>query len=116
MPGEKIEPRLLAEIREAESSARPQRRLSVIIAHATGPADADRDRRLDYAELEARVRAEQQGLRRRLLELGVDGGAMRQITLAHALEASLTPAQILDVAERSDVRSIVWNREQQVTA
>ncbi len=116
MANEKIEPRLLEEIRRVETAGQPDRRIPVIIEHVRQISiEREEGRRMEYGALEERMRAEQQGIRKRLSELGVTND-VRQMALANALEVRLTPAQIKEMAGHSDVRLIILNREEQVTA
>lgn len=110
----KIDPRLREEMERAEAAGDAARPISVVIAHAGTTSGAQEVSGLDYAALERRVQAAHRGLRARLAELGA-AAEVRQITLANALEARLTPAQIRAIADHPDVGTIVLNREERVT-
>lgn len=116
MDKEKIEPRLLEEIRRVETAGQPDRKIPVIIEHVRQIGGiGEEGKRIDYNALEQRVRGEQEDIRKRLFELGVTDD-VQQMSLANALEVRLTPAQIKEIAAHSDVKLIVLNREEQVTA
>ena len=65
--------------------------------------------------LEESVRLAQQGIRRKLEELRA-AKTVRVMTLANAMEASLMPAGIREIAELPEVKRILWNRAERVTA
>ena len=115
MPSEKIEGRLLEEIRQFELAGQPDRRIPVLIQVEVEPWDTPQEGRLDYAQLEGRVRSQQGPVRQRLAELGVTT-EIRPLILSNSLEARLTPAQIRQMGQHQDVRLIILNREEQVTA
>ena len=111
MSEEKIEERLREEMRRVEKAGEGGRQIPVLIEHeaasnvGTGNMQA----------LEERVRASQQGIRRKLEELGA-AESVRVMTLANAVEAKLTPAGIREIAGLPEVKKILWNRAERVTA
>lgn len=113
---EKLEPLLQKELARADELGDPERTIPVLIEHVTA-AEIEPGRREAGAQLDdlaRRVRELQEGIVARLAELGA--GEVKQATLANALSAGLTPAQILAVAERDDVKLIRLDREEVVTA
>jgi len=111
----KIEPRLLQEIARLESLGQQDFKVPILIqlAHDLGPL-ARREAPLDEAE-EARLQASRRDLLARLGAMGV-GDDLNRLELANALETHLTAPQIREIAAYSDVKSIIWNREERVTA
>ena len=111
----KIEPRLLQEIARLESLGQRDLRIPILIqlAHDLGPL-ARRTAPLDEAE-DARLQASRRDLLARLGEMGV-GDDFNRLELANALETHLTVPQIREIAAHPDVKSIIWNREERVTA
>jgi len=110
---EKIEPRLLDEIRSVETSGQLEYRIPVIIQLDRGQvARSDSSAEKGYEAVEEQVRSQQQLVRQHLADLGA--GGVRQITLANALETELTPAQIRAVSSDAQVKRIVLNREDRV--
>ena len=111
----KIEPRLLQEMARLESLGQQDLRIPILIqlAHDLGPL-ARRKARLSESE-EARLQASRRDLLERLAEMGV-GEDIHRLELANALEMHLTGPQIREIAPHPDVRSIIWNREERVTA
>ena len=111
MNEEKIEDRLREEMMRAEKAGEENRRIPVLIEHETtskaGPGGMQ--------ALQESVRASQQGIRRKLEELGA-ADSVRVMTLANAVEAKLTPAGIREIATLRDVKKILWNRAEKVTA
>lgn len=112
---EKIEPRLLREIARLESVGQLDLKIPILIqlVHDLGPL-AQREAPLDEAE-EARLQVSHRDLLNRLAEMGV-GDDLQRLELANALETHLTPAQIHEIASHPDVKRIIWNREELVTA
>jgi hypothetical protein len=111
MSEEKIEARLQEEILRAEKADEGSREISVLIeleaAGNVGPGGMQ--------ALEENVLAAQQGLRRKLDQLGA-AKTVRAMTLANAVEAKLMPAGIREIARLPEVKRIVWNRAEKVTA
>jgi hypothetical protein len=114
---EKLEPLLQKELARADELGDPERTIPVLIEHVTA-AEIEPGRREEAGaqldDLARRVRELQEGIVARLAELGA--GEVKQAALANALSAGLTPAQILAVAERDDVKLIRLDREEVVTA
>ena len=65
--------------------------------------------------LEQQVRAAQESVRRKLVELGA-AESVRPMTLANAIEARLAPGAIRELAALPEVTRILWNRAERVTA
>ena len=111
MSEEKIEARLQEEMQRAEKAGEGNREIPVLIeleaASNVGPSG--------MKALEERVRLAQQGIRRKLEELRA-AKTVRVMTLANAMEASLMPAGIREIAELPEVKRILWNRAERVTA
>jgi hypothetical protein len=111
MSEEKIEARLQEEMERAEKDDEGSREIPILIeleaASNVGPGGMQ--------ALEERVRLAQLGIRKKLEELGA-ARTVRAMTLANAVEARLKPAGIREIAELPDVRRIVWNRAERVTA
>jgi hypothetical protein len=111
MNEEKIENRLREEMRRAEKAGEGSRQIPVLIEHETaaiaGPGGMQ--------ALQESVRASQQGIRRKLEELGA-AESVRVLALANAVEAMLTPAGISEIAALREVKKILWNRAERVTA
>jgi len=111
MSEEKIEERLREEMRRVEKAGEGSRQIPVLIEHETASnAGAG-----SMHALEERVRASQQGIRRKLEELGA-AESVRVMTLANAVEAKLTPAGIREIAGLPEVKKVSWNRAERVTA
>ena len=118
MANEKIEPRLQEELRRIEAAGQADREISVVIEVRSGPEGAPGESRrveMDYAELERRARLQQQGICERLSEIGVTAD-IHPMPLSNSVEVRLTPAQIRQMGGHKDVKLIVLNREEQVTA
>jgi len=105
----KIEPRLAAEMQRAEETGQGNSRIPVLI-QVTGAESLTPP---NFADLERQVAVRQRSVRELLQDLGVQG-EIRSLTLSNSLETSLTPAQIRNVAGHQDVKSILWNRAEQV--
>lgn len=111
MGGEKIEQRLQEEMKRMEKAGEGALEIPVLIEHeGVGSAEPG-----GLSTLEEKVRVVQQGIRRKLEQLGA-GKTLKPMTLANAIEARLTPAGIAEIAELPDVKKIVWNRAERVTA
>ena len=116
MANAKIERRLDEEIQRMEAAGQPDRQISVVIELAAKPGRMQQESRpVSYSDLEQQVRAQQQGILERLSELGVTGD-VRQMTLSNSIEVRLTPAQIRQMGGHKEVKLIILNREEQVTA
>jgi hypothetical protein len=111
MTSEKIDPRLQEEMSRIEKSRETARTIQVLI-ELEAAANAGTS---GLQGLEEKVRAAQQGVRKKLEELGA-GKTVRALTLANALEAALTPLQIATVAALPEVKRLTWNRAEKVTA
>jgi hypothetical protein len=114
MAQEKIDPRLVEELERATAESRLDSPIPVIIEHVRAVSAGGGERGAGLAELEREVRESQRPMVERLRELGA-GATVRQHTLANAVSAALTPAQIAAMAEHPDVRLIRLSREDQVT-
>ncbi|HEV8523726.1 MAG TPA: hypothetical protein VGQ71_04445 [Terriglobales bacterium] len=110
----KIEPRLEEEIRRMEQAGQTDREIPVIL-ELTSRAPAGQPEVVDFSDLQRQVRAQQQGVVRRLGDLGVKR-EIRQMTLSNSVETRLTAAQIRQVAGDEEVKRIILNRAEQVTA
>ncbi len=113
---DKIEPRLLKEISRLETAGQPDLRISVLLelVHELDPLRREGTAEVDKAT-EGRLRVERRNLLERLARMAA-GKVPLQLELANALEMQLTPAQIRQVAAHPDVKRIIWNREERVTA
>ncbi len=111
----KIEAALLEEMRRAESSGGAQGTISVLIEHAQPAGSGGSGSRVEFSELEDHARKATLSIRKRLDELGAKG-PVHALTLASAIEARLTPGQIREIASHPDVKRILWNRAEKVTA
>ena len=107
-----IEAKLLEEVERLEAAGQSEQGIPVVIAHVGGGETAEGGPR-NYDKLVEQVQATLQGIRDRLSELGVTG-AVEQITLSNALEATLTPTQIRRIAKHGDIKRIILNREEKV--
>jgi hypothetical protein len=107
---DKIEPRLLDELHRIESQGPGDQQVPVVIQ-----VEGRDSMPSDYAKMEAEVDRRMQGVKGRLLELGVQG-PIRLLVLSNAIEASLTPSQIRAIGDREDVKRIVLNRADRVIA
>ena len=110
MPSATIEPNLAEEIRRVQAADDPHRRIPVLIELGE-PVEVPPGGQID--ELERRTRERQAGVVEHLSRLGV--GPVSQSTLANAVGAELTAAEIAEIAERDDVRMIRLDRAEQVT-
>ena len=110
MSTDKIQPALASEMARLRSSGALDARVPVIVS-ITG---IDGGRLRDVASLEAEVRRVQAPAAARLADLGVRDFA--PLTLANAIEATLTIDQIEAMAAEPSVVAIVWNRLERVTA
>ena len=109
----KLEPRLRAEIDQAEAVGAGDRKIPVLVEHTRTVASSEAaPEQLDV--LERHISDLQRGILARLSELG-GGESVYQLSLVNAIGADLTPSQIKGLAEHSDVRAIRLNRQQQVT-
>jgi hypothetical protein len=111
---DKIDPKLKAEMDRVERSGEPNRTLPIIIEHTSDRRIADDGEAGDLSALDERVRAGQSALRARLTKMGAQD--VQQMTLANAISARLTPAQIRELASDRDVKRILWNVAERVTA
>lgn len=105
----KIESRLAGEMQRAEEAGQMDQRIPVLI-QITG---AEHPQPSNFADLERQVASRQRSVRELLMTL-VAPGEVHALILSNSLETSLTPGQILRIAAHEDVRSIVWNRAEQV--
>lgn len=113
---ETIEPRLLREMARLESTGQQDCKIPILVqlAHDLGPLAPREAARFDKAE-EVLLQASRRDLLNRLATMGV-GDDLHRLELANALETHLTSAQIREIATHQDVKRIVWNREERVTA
>lgn len=115
-PSDKIEPRLLKEIFRLESAGQRDVRIPVVIQHAQalGPLGREGEPALDKASEDLAL-ASRRDLLKRLGGMGT-GQDIQRLELANAIETHLTAAQIREIAAHPDVKNIIWNREEHVTA
>jgi hypothetical protein len=111
---DKIDPKLRAEMDRIERTGESDRTIPIIIEHASDRRVADEAEAGDLSALDERVRAGQSALRARLSKMGAKD--VQQMTLANAIAARLTPAQIRELASDRDVKRILWNAAERVTA
>ena len=114
MPSEdKIDPRLSRELARLDSAGQADLKVPILIqlAHDLGPLAPTR---LDQAT-EAHMHASRRDLLNRLAAMGV-GDDLGRLELANALETHLTSSQIREIASHPDVKHIIWNREELLTA
>jgi len=110
MSTQKIDDKLRNEIERLERSGGPAQRLPVIIEHGVSggpPREGDRK------ALEEQVRTAQQPLLKRLADMGISD--VQQMTLANAVSAELSPAQIREIAAEPAVKRVIWNIAERVT-
>jgi hypothetical protein len=110
MSSDKIEPRLREEMARMESTGGGDALTSVIIQVRT----YDRPSK-DYPGMQTQVDMQQKSVKERLRELGVQGD-IRSLVLSNSIEANLTPSQIRAISDHEDVKSIILNRADRVTA
>ena len=115
MPNDKIDPPLAQELDRLAANDLADRPVPVIIEHVE-PASVtgEGDPGTQISELEQRVRELQSGILEELRNLGA-GGRPRQLTLANAVAAELTPSQIEEISAHPDVKSIHLARKEKVT-
>jgi len=113
---EKIEPRLLQEISRLEAGGQPDVRVPVIIRHAVdlGPLGMGGRAPRDKTGQE-RAEADRRDLLDRLRRM-TEGEELQRLEMANAIETRLTAGQIREIAAHPDVKQIIWNREERVTA
>jgi hypothetical protein len=110
MSTQKIDLRLREEIERLEQSGASGQRLPVIVEPEDvggEPVEGDTD------ELEHHVHAANTLLLRRLAHMGITDA--QPMTLARAVVADLTPAQIRALAADSAVKRLLWNVSTRVT-
>jgi len=110
MSSEKIDSKLRAEVERLEQAGASEKRLSVIIEPAGAGVESQGE---DIDTLGERVKASQATLQKRLADLGITDA--KPMTLANALVAELTPAQIRRLASDAAVKRILWNVAEKVT-
>jgi hypothetical protein len=115
MPNDKIDPALAQELDRLAANGLADRPVPVIIdlvepASVTGEGDPG----TQMSELEQRVRELQSGILEQLRDLGVRG-TPRQLTLANAVAAELTPSQVEEISAHPDVKRIHLARMEKVT-
>lgn len=108
MDSSKLEPRLAAEIQRIESSPTPEAGIPVLLELAGEPASG-----AGFGELRERVSRTQAPLLEWLSESGI---AAEASTLANTISATLTARQIESAAARAQVKRVIWNRADRVTA
>jgi len=115
MPDGKIDPALEQELDRLAANSLADRPVPVIIEHVE-PASVtgEGDPGTQISELEQRVRQLQSGILEELRNLGA-GGRPRQLTLANAVAAELTPRQVEEISAHPDVKSIHLARKEKVT-
>ncbi len=111
---DKIEPRLQQEIGRLESVGHRDVPIAILIQCEGNPiATALKGGRGEGSEPKAGV--DPQNLLKRHAEI-VGARDVRYLHLANAIETSLTPDQIREVAALPGVLRVIWNREERVTA
>src|SRR5215210_9502063 len=106
MPNDKLDPALAQELARLEANGLTDRPVPVIIEHVeSASATGEGEPGTQLAELEQRVRELQRGILEQLRDLGVSG-TTRQLSLANAVSAELTPPQIERISARPDVKRI----------
>lgn len=110
MSSTQITPGLADEMEALRAAGRADTRLPVIIA-VEPPAQSGEAG--DIQAVAAAIHTAQETVVRRLARLGVTD--VQRQSLASAIEADLTPAQIEAVAEAPTVRSVMLNRVVRVT-
>jgi hypothetical protein len=115
-PNERIEPRLLQEIARLEAAGQQEVPIPIIIQFAgdLGPL-APPDVQAHDEVGKTRAQADRQDLLQRLAAMG-DARNLQYLVLANAVETRLATAQIREIAGHPDVKLILWNREERVTA
>ncbi len=115
MANPKIDSGLQRELEVVEAVSPAGRPIAVVIEHATRvTATPSRDRGGGLRELEQRTAELQRGIVAELRRL--QASDVRQLALANAIAAELTPAQVREIAEHPDVRAIRLAGPRQVTA
>ena len=114
MVGIRIDPELAGEIHRIEHGHDHGRTIAVVI-ECVGEVEAggDDDRAAGLERMEQHLHTLQRRVRERLDQLGVS--RVEGSALVNALFASLTPAQINDIASHPDVRIVRLSRPEQVT-
>jgi hypothetical protein len=116
MPNDKIDPALAQELARLEANGLTDRPVPVIIEHVQPvSASGEGDPGTQLSELEQRVSELQSGIVDQLRDLGA-GGTTRQLSLANALSAELTPSQVEKISAHPDVKRIHLARMEKVTA
>ena len=116
MPNHKIDPALAQELARLEANGLTDRPVPVIIEHVEAASPTgEGDPGTQLSELEQRVRELQSGILEQLRDLGVSD-TTRQLSLANAVAADLTPTQIERISARPDVKRIHSARMEKVTA
>jgi subtilisin family serine protease len=124
MPDDKLEPRLLTFIDQQKvragvhgvsaADAEEQESIQVTISHQEDvQADEGQERSAALSDLEERVRRLQAPVTARLAEIGA--GPAKEHVLTNAVTATLTPAQIRQVAELDEVKLVRLESLDQVT-
>jgi hypothetical protein len=113
---EKIEPRLLKELARLESAGQNNLAIPVLIqfAHDLGPLAPQVRQGQDEAS-ESPAEASRRDLLHRLAVMA-GGQNLQYLVLANAVETRLMAAQIREIAAHPDVKLVLWNREERVTA
>jgi len=115
MPEDKIDPALAQELDRLAQNGPADRPVPVIIEHVeSASVSGEGDPGTQISEFERRVRELQSGILEQLRELGV-GGTPRQLSLANAVAAELTPSQVEEMAAHPDVKRIHLARMENVT-
>lgn len=111
-----IEPRLLTEIARLEATGQQDLSIPVIIqfAHDLGPPAPQVRNGRDEAS-DARAEESRRDLLQRLAAMGAREN-LQYLVLANAVETRLTAAQIREIATHPEVKLVLWNREERVTA
>lgn len=112
-----IEPRLLKELARLESAGQKDLAIPVIIQSARdlGPLPRQDAEGRDHASQPPAQAHGRQDLLQRLAAMGAVQN-LQYLALANSIETRLTAAQIREIATHPDVKLILWNREERVTA
>jgi hypothetical protein len=113
---DKIEPRLQLELARLETTKQQDYRIPVIIQllHELGPLAPKVASGADKLG-ETRAQADGRDLLERLARMGTEDD-LNRLELANSIETHLNPAQIREIAAHPDVKRVIWNREEHVTA
>lgn len=112
MAAGRIDPELAREIRHLEETGDAERTVAVII-ECVGEIEAGEGGVAGLERMGRGLHTLQQRVLERLEQLGA--GVVERSALVNALFASLTPAQVVEIAHHPDVRMVRLSRPEQVT-